>query len=215
MSKQFRPTGFMIDLEFADNKESSAIMQIAIVPVNTVDATYEKDKSKCLFIHVDPDDCVKHGMTIGIDTIKWWINQDHKVLKNAFDLDSIEFKHPLDVALVKVTNFVTQFFGKDDKSMEVYQRGDKDSAILNYAYQKVFRHGTPWHFYNVNCMRILSSVFPNFDTGVYANNHNALSDAMNQAEALCKYLEHARSLESGKKPKPQPVKEVVPEDDEL
>jgi len=214
MSKQLKPTGFMIDLEFADNKESSAIMQIAIVPVNIGTATYEKDKSKCLFIHVDPDDCVKHGMTIGVDTIKWWISQDQKALQNAFDLDSKEYKHPLDVALVKVTNFIGQYFGKDDKSFDIYQRGDKDSAILNYAYQKVFRHSTPWEFYKVNCVRILTCVFPEFDTGVKANNHNALSDAMNQAESLCNYVRYAQTL-TGAKGSKQPVKEVVPEDDEL
>lgn len=217
MSKNFKPNGFMVDLEFADKSESSAIMQIAIVPIDTVTMVYETDKSKCLFLHVDPDDCVKHGMTIGIDTIKWWIKQDQKVLQNAFDLNSKEYKHPLPVALAKVTNFISQFFQKDDTSMQIFQRGDKDSAILNYAYNQVFKYDAPWKFWDVRCIRILENVFQQFKPDTPKNTHNALSDALNQADWLCQYMRHAVSLETGKPKSRKAVEPVadVPQDDDL
>ena len=199
----------MLDLEFLDKAESAALMQIGIVPMNTETLTYEKDPSKCFFLHVDPDDCVQYGMTIGIDTLKWWIKQDLTVLQKAFNIDGKEFKNqPLEVSLAKVTGFI-QNIGHPD--LTVYQRGDKDAAILSFAYRKAFKKDPPWVWHNVADIRGITKAVgidkPNND-----KKHDALANALTQAEHLMLSLAKIRGVSLKTETKKQPVVENNDED---
>ena len=199
----------MLDLEFLDTAESAALMQIAIVPMNTETLTYEKDLSKCFFLHVDPDDCVQYGMTIGIDTLKWWIKQDLTVLQKAFNIDGKEVKNqPLEVSLAKVTGFILNIGCPD---LTVYQRGDKDAAILSFAYRKAFKKDPPWAWYNVADIRGITKAVgidkPNND-----KKHDALADALTQAEHLMLSLAKMRGVSLKTETKKQPVVENNDED---
>lgn len=200
----------MLDLEFLDTTESAAIMQIGIVPMNTETLTYEKDPAKCFFLHVDPDDCVLYGMTIGIDTLKWWMQQDLAVLQKAFNIDGKQFKNqPLEISLAKVTSFI-QNIGNPD--LTVYQRGDKDAAILTFAYRKAFKKAPPWSWYNVVDMRGITKAV-GIDKPKNDKKHEALADAQTQAEHLMLSLAKVRGVSAKVQTKKEtPVAQEVEDD---
>jgi hypothetical protein len=148
-------------------------------------------------------------MTIGIDTLKWWIKQDLTVLQKAFNIDGKEFKNqPLEVSLAKVTGFI-QNIGHPD--LTVYQRGDKDAAILSFAYRKAFKKDPPWVWHNVADIRGITKAVgidkPNND-----KKHDALANALTQAEHLMLSLAKIRGVSLKTETKKQPVVENNDED---
>ena len=66
-----------------------------------------------------------------------------------------------------------------------------DNALLRAAYTKT--HITaPWHHRGDMCYRTMKNLHPEVAAGTNANEHNALSDAVQQARHLCAIFEHIR-----------------------
>lgn len=190
----------MLDMEFLDTRPTAAILSIGIVAMDT-----EKMKiGETLYLDISADDCMRHGMTVSAETIRWWINQDIGALRKAFD-EQIGYKHPLELALVKVSNFLTSIAGTD--KLTIWQQGSLDAEILTTAYRAVGKT-PPWNFWNVRDLRTLAREVQVVHTNA-GTKHNALDDAKNQAELLMKIYAQMRGI------KAKPTKPVVADDDEL
>lgn len=175
----------MIDMEFLDTTPTAAILSIGMVAMDTVNLKI----GETFGFNFDPRDCVRHGMTIGADTVAWWVGQDQKAIKEAFATDTPDYKHSLEIGLVKVSNFFSSVAPADN--ITVWQQGSLDAEILRYGYDKLGKN-TPWKFWNVRDLRTLASVFPDISGPRTGTAHNALDDAKNQAEHLFSLLEKVR-----------------------
>jgi hypothetical protein len=185
----------MLDMEFLNTTQDAAILQIAMVALNTDTLEISPDT---FYIEVDPDDCVAKGMTIGADTVRWWIHQAPEAIKSAFEKEG-KYKHSLAIAMFKVGGFITSVAKPDD--LTILQVGDLDSQILQTGYRLVagdvkLPNGLAWRPWRVKCVRALRDEFANYvpTPVVKGVKHNALYDAQYQAEqyvAIIKFLRNA------------------------
>ena len=66
----------MIDIETMDNRPTAAIASIGAV-------WFEPSGSwigRTFHMHVDLVDCQRHGLTIGADTVVWWLGQSEDAI---------------------------------------------------------------------------------------------------------------------------------------
>lgn len=128
----------------------------------------------------DIDDQVKKGRTITGDTIKWWLKQDIKV-KDIFEKETL----PLNTALM---NFITWIIKNtiDNSKLKVWGNGF-DVPMAENALQQT-NNPILWKYSNVRCYktfrRYVANNAPCQNIGVA---HNALDDAITQANYVMKY----------------------------
>ncbi len=72
-------TDVMIDIETLDTTPSSVILSIGAVPFNIVDGEIGQEYSSKCNVSMQ----VRDGRTIGLETLKWWIEQDANVLSKS------------------------------------------------------------------------------------------------------------------------------------
>ncbi|VXC45226.1 3'-5' exonuclease [Sphingobacterium multivorum] len=72
-------TDVMIDIETLDTTPTSVILSIGAVPFNIGDGQAGQEYSSKCNVSMQ----VRDGHTIGMETLKWWIEQDAGVLSNS------------------------------------------------------------------------------------------------------------------------------------
>jgi hypothetical protein len=200
----------MIDMEFLDTRPTAAILSIGAVKFDT-----ETGKLGDTFkVNVSPDDCVRrHGMTISAETVKWWIDQDIKAIKDAFAIDKSMM---LELALVKLANFLN---GIPIEKRIIYSQGSLDLEILKTAWTKLPDPNAtiPWQFRNERDSRTLANLFPEVTVPDVGKHHNALDDAIYQANLVMAIHTHIRELSqpTSTKKKVTPAATVIQDDNEL
>jgi DNA polymerase III epsilon subunit-like protein len=199
----------MIDMEFLDTRPTAAILSIGAVKFDT-----ETGKLGDTFsVNVSPDDCTRrHGMTISSETVKWWLDQDPKAIKAAFAIDKAMM---LELALVKLANFLS---GIPIEKRVIYSQGSLDLEILKFAWTKLPDPNAtiPWHFRNERDSRTLANLFPEVSVPNVGSHHNALDDAIYQANLVMAIHKHIRELSQPSSTKKKVIPAVVEaQDDEL
>lgn len=137
------------------------------------------------------------GRTIDPDTLAWWKNQSEDAQKQLivsdFAIDFPEFfrlfEEFIDKNLAKL--------GEDRKQLKIWGKGaDFDVVILTDIYRRHHPQGKralPWKFWGVKCYRMFESMT---DCGKLATrlgtHHNALDDAIFQAECVIKILQRSK-----------------------
>jgi DNA polymerase III epsilon subunit-like protein len=161
----------MIDLETLGVYTDSIILSIGAVK-------FAPDKIKETFhIGVDPQSCADVGMTVGLDTVMWWMKQDEE---SRSQLVSME-RYPLEEMLSRFSEWIHP----DDK---VWGNGAAfDNVILRKAYDLCGLE-TPWKFANDRCYRTIKSLRPDVQIKRIGTHHNALDDAITQAVHLIEIL---------------------------
>lgn len=200
----------MIDMEFLDTRPTAAILSIGAVFFDPE----EQKIGNTFYTTVSADDCVRrHGMTISADTVKWWIDQDIKAIKAAFDTDKVMM---LELALIKFANFVSSV--PSDKLI-VWSQGSIDLEILKFAWTKLSdpKAKIPWMFRNERDLRTAWALFPNLDVPRKSGTtkHNALDDAINQANVALAIHAEINKRSTGGKVKKVEVVAPVEQDEEL
>jgi hypothetical protein len=167
----------MVDLETLGTGARAAILSIGAVKFNS------KGLGEEFYSVIDMETCQQAGLTITMDTIVWWMQQEEQA-RAAFTE-----KHKTSL-FQGLKDFAT-FLGPDAKNMKVWGNGASfDNVILAEAYNAV-NLDLPWKFWNDRCYRTMNNMFgrsiPMDDReGTY---HNALDDAINQAHHLVKILQ--------------------------
>jgi DNA polymerase III epsilon subunit-like protein len=160
----------MIDIETLGTTPGSAILSVGAVPFDERGVQIEEGRHWA----IDPKSCAAAGLTIDLDTVAWWMGQSDEARAAAFGMEG---RH-----LNSVLNSLRDWF--------TYQKGEKvwchgatfDVPLLDAAYRAT-GIDAPWTFYNVRCTRTLydlAGISPDRSQGVH---HNALNDAIVQAEA--------------------------------
>ena len=185
----------MIDLETTGKAPGCCILTIGAAGIdkNGLEVNFyakiHHDKSKYAGFDDDPE------------TIAWWRKQDPATLKEAFG--GRDF--PGDIVRDFVS-FVKNNFDTSDKNFTVWSKGsDFDFPILK-AYLDAYEETTPWPFWTQRDYRTLQAVFPYIKAEEKnGDKHNALEDA----KAQMRGLEHFMSLEAVFKEKPNNVNKIM------
>lgn len=160
----------MFDLETMSVQSNAAILSIGAV---NVDLHAGKLGDDPFYVNVDLASCMKIGLHVQASTIEWWIGQSPGARARLFG-NAL----PLPYALTRFS----EWYGHP--SRKTWGNGcNFDNVILRNAYQACDMV-CPFDFWDDRCYRTLKNLFPNVVLPRAEVEHDALSDAVAQAEGL-------------------------------
>lgn len=199
-----------IDLETLGTRYNAAIISIGVQQFNPdsgkLGATFYKE--------IDFDSAIKAGRPTG-DTIRWWMTQDEKARR-------IFARSPEKVSVAQALDELATWMRGMAGAPKVWGNGAGfDITILEHAYD----NGSvglkePWHFTNIRDMRTIVDAadlapvdYPE-RKGVH---HNALDDAIFQAQVISLAWQKCRGVKPPKSLRSEPAAKVavLAEDDDL
>jgi len=158
----------MLDLETMGNRSYSAIVSIGAV---VFDASGPKET---FYRNISLESCLKYKLQVDGSTIMWWMDQSDKA-REALK------KNPIHI--FRALEEFTAFF-KKNKGKFIWGNGSTfDNVILANAYS-VTGQTRPWRYSNDRCFRTTRASYPRINKENNGDLHNALSDAIWQAEYL-------------------------------
>lgn len=167
------PDHVMIDLETADNVPTAAVVAIGAVVFQGPNAGLQ------FYTAVDLHSCLAAKLTMSDDTMAWWGKQSLEARAVFADPQRM----PVLAALQEFYRFMQSL-----NEPRVWGNGASfDNAIMANAYRAV-GVPLPWKFWHDRCYRTVAA-------GIFqkrhqqGTHHNALDDAISQADHL---LAHAR-----------------------
>lgn len=186
----------MIDIETTGKRPGCCILTIGAAGIdkNGLEVNF--------YARIHHDKSKDEGFDDDPETLDWWRKQDTATLKEAFAGTT---EGPQDV-VSEFVDFVRKNFDTSAKDFTVWSKGsDFDFPILK-AYLDAYDLETPWPFWSQRDYRTLQAVFP-FIKKAESNveKHNALEDARAQMRGL----EHFMNLEAIFKEKPQNINKVT------
>jgi len=157
----------MIDLETLGTKPGSIILTIGAVKFSKLGVT-EK-----FYRAISEENSVALGLTSDVDTRSWWAVQSSEAQTAAFSGTE---------KLRDVLSSFTEFCGTD--IIRIWGNGsDFDNVLLEEAYRAAGL-GVPWKFTGNRCYRTIKNLFPKVQVASVGTAHNALDDAIYQANHL-------------------------------
>lgn len=167
----------MVDIETLGTVASAVIMSIGAV---RFDLQTRQLEDKGFYASISIDSNLAAGRQISEDTLLWWLGQP-EAAKKVF----IEPKETLESAL---SNFADWYgTGREAAKQNIWSNGaDFDLPMMRHAYHLLDMEA-PWAPYSGRCVRTYKNLpgadrVPKPSAGV---KHNALTDAINQAQHVC------------------------------
>ena len=175
-------TDIMIDLETLDVLPSATILTIGAVKFDPFGDDINEPACQKFYVRVDVDSCDRLGCTVSPSTLEWWSNQSQAAQDEAFDPAN----------RIDITDAMTQLYKFCWGAKRVWSHGAGfDVIICEHLFRKMGK-AIPWQFWEVRDTRTL------FDIGINPNRatvtaHNALADAVDQAQGVQKVYRTLRS----------------------
>ncbi|MDF5741824.1 3'-5' exonuclease [Klebsiella quasipneumoniae] len=183
----------MIDIETLSTQPNAVICAIGAV-------FFEPSTGKTgpsFYQTIDPRTSQNRGAHISADTVMWWLKQDKEPISELVSAKSHEIEVMLDFA-----RFIEGAFPGETtkKNLKVWCKGGSfDFPILKSAFERSSLEGVPmlpWHFWNECCFRSLLTVAGVIGYAPHPRRsvaHNALTDAIYQAEQVCEIWQRLTS----------------------
>lgn len=169
-------TQVMVDLETLGNGNKAVIIAIGAVKFDPDLKTVDPDTFYSL---VDPQSCVDVGLEMDVSTVMWWLRQSD---------EAREALRPEDLNKPSIFAALTSLMDWYGSDLPTWGNGATfDNVILRNAY-KAIRTEAPWSFWNDRCYRTIKNQHPNVKMARTGTHHNALDDAMSQANHLIQLL---------------------------
>ncbi|MFN3584868.1 3'-5' exonuclease [Phenylobacterium sp.] len=162
----------MVDLETMGTRPGSVICSIGAVAFDPVNGVM----GSRFYRVIDQASCEAAGLTKDPATVEWWSRQSEEA-REALARDP----RPLFNVLIEFASW-----WRDVGGVELWAHGANFDEVLLSAAHRAVHVPVLWDFWNVRCTRTLyaaAGVKPDRAKGVH---HNALTDAENQAEAVCR-----------------------------
>lgn len=177
----------VIDIETYGRRPDAVILSIGAVYVDLINGS----TGRKMHVNVDPDECDLYGLTTDDETIRWWKNQSKAARARTLDPTT---RVSLREAMTGLTEFI-DITCRLGSSYEIYTCGPQfDIVILETCY-RVLGLKEPWPFWSIRDYRTLREWFPNVKPPVKnAGAHDALNDAIYEAEHLIAIYNHVKSL---------------------
>lgn len=168
----------MLDLETLGTAPGCTILSIGAVALgpNPVLSLYVPAISRAT--------CAQAGLKEDDDTLSWWYRQeDYTLLERANAPDAIALGNALHGFAIYLANLC------DPKEVRVWGNGaDFDLPILAEAYRRCGMR-VPWAPYAGRCYRTLKNLRPDIKLVRVGAYHNAIDDALSQAEHATRLLD--------------------------
>lgn len=171
----------MLDIETMDNKPTSAITSIGAVFFDPESG----EMGGQFYQRVSLSSCVAHGLTIGADTVLWWMRQDSAARSELVNDECLD----LPLALANLEAFITE--QADPAKMQVWGNGAAfDNVILRNALQACDFVEPLWFFWNDRDVRTVTELSRALGLNVHniikfeGIKHHALYDAIHQAKVV-------------------------------
>lgn len=174
-------TNVMLDLETLGTRPGCAILSIGAV-------TFGKQGVSLLDrfeSHIYRGSCLDAGLVEDAATLAWWNKQvDSRIVSTCADASR---SAPLGDVLCQFAAWLTEVCS-NKKDLRVWGNGaDFDLPILSEAYRHCGMN-VPWPAYSGRCYRTLKNLIPNITLVRTGQHHDALSDAVSQAEHAVRLL---------------------------
>lgn len=167
----------MLDLETLGQGPEAAIVAIGAVFFDLQDGTFGEP----FYRVVDLASAMAEGGKVDAATIMWWMGQPEEA-RAIFNLPAV----PIDQALLDFASFLEGT--ADPRAVQVWGNGsDFDNVILASAYRRSGLE-VPWAFWNNRCYRTVKNLNPGRKLIRQGTHHNALDDAVSQAQHLMALL---------------------------
>ena len=175
METYMNDLNLMLDFETLGVDVDSVIVSIGA-------CLFTKDKvTETFYQTVDLDDQIAKGRNVSGNTIKWWLKQGDAAKEPFYVISK-----PLENVMSQFTRWIT-YHCIDVNKLKVWGNGFDVAMAENAIKQSGLT--VQWNFRNVRCMRTFKEWVAN-DAGYYkvqGTAHNALDDAINQANYIIKH----------------------------
>lgn len=169
------PDHVMVDLETADNVPTAALVAIGAVVFRGPHAGLQ------FYRAADLHSCLAAKLTMSNDTMAWWGKQSPEA--------RAVFADPQRVTVLAALQEFYHFMNGLNE-VRVWGNGASfDNAILSNAYRAV-GVPLPWKFWNDRCYRTVAAGMLQ-KRQQQGTHHNALDDAISQADHLIRYAPEA------------------------
>jgi len=165
----------MIDLETLSTRPTAAILSIGAVQFDP----YTGEFGQKFYTTVLTESCKDLGLHFDIETIKWWGNQGESAQKVLNECLDRRFSPRLNACLSDLSEFIRM----NDLVYPWSNGADFDLPILCNAFSQCEME-VPWSFWNSRCYRTIKSLFRTEESKFEGTDHNALDDAIHQANHL-------------------------------
>lgn len=161
----------MLDLETLATNPNSVVLTFGAIKFDPFDAS--KEMSDGLYMRIDVDEQIKLGRSVDPGTVEWWGTQSEEVREEALG------EHDR-VGLETFTQTLNRFLVGTNR---IWAQGPVfDIVIIENLYRQLGKP-CPWLYYNIRDSRTLLKALGDSRKGG-ALLHNALADAVSQAEAV-------------------------------
>ena len=161
----------MLDLETLATSPNSVILTFGAIKFDPFDAS--KEMTDGLYLRIDVDEQIALGRHVDQGTVDWWGTQSEEVREEALG------EHDR-VSLETFTRTLNKFLVGTNR---IWAQGPVfDIVIIENLYRQMGLP-CPWLYYNIRDSRTLLKALGDSRKGG-ALLHNALADAVSQAEAV-------------------------------
>ena len=180
----------MVDLETLGLSPGCIILSLGAGTFDTDTGEVGEDR---FYQVISQESCLHSGLRAERAVLKWW--EDQPVAARAVLHESLsqDTAIPLAIVLENFNLWVKRLQTEEDELVEIWGNGsDFDNAILQYTY-RLLELPTPYTGYNARCYRTLKSIVPSIELIRQGTHHNALDDALSQAEHAVAIIESLTS----------------------
>jgi hypothetical protein len=168
----------MLDLETMGTSPSAVIASIGAVSFSPFPK--ESDSLSLFYkITTDWDVQISKGRTIDAGAVKFWLQEDPIAIKELLIPEDGKLAVKTLSALIDFADFVGE-----RKDVCIWGNGaDFDNIILGSMYE-CFGLTRPWSYSRNRCFRTLKNMLPKVTVSRTGTHHNALDDAIYQAQYM-------------------------------
>ena len=182
-------TDLMVDIESFSGKKDKIILSIAarFFDIDTGKVAHPTFKR-----NISIDRSLSQGFSIDARTLKWWIQNNSKLLQKMMEADNMGYD-PQEVMM----DFI-EFCGHGQKGYRIWARPPLyDLRALLDAFER-YNLSEPWDFRGTRCVRTYASIFPGIEKEfeVKGDEHDPLVDVNKQIEYVCEIHKRIESLKS-------------------
>ena len=168
----------MVDLETMSSRPNAAIAAIGAVAFDMKNLTL----GETFYTTIDLESCEKLGLHFSASTVSWWMRQGDQARRDVLAGQQSN----LSMAVADFSSWLCQYC-VPKKNLKIWGNGANfDPVIMESAYYAA-DEPVPWEFWGVRCFRTLKGLYPNITMDERkGTHHNALDDAVHQAEHIFK-----------------------------
>ncbi len=117
----------------------------------------------------------KYGRVIHADTVKWWFSQSDAARSAVFSGNPVSFPATIDQLMKCLT-----------AADHIWAKGPDFDCVILKSLIEACGHEVKWPFWKHRCVRTFTAMFPALckDVQMEGNAHNALADAIHQANQI-------------------------------